>query len=346
MAIATDKKLDYLWKKVGYGVTATDSPHRKSASNESIPSPLLLRGDKIWVNSDQIPSVMPTTSSEFVQIHTDMLSTTIECTMDNTAEPLRTWKTSLTDWVPAEFGPTYQVKVYVDAPNAGDPQTTGTRLFPDGTSNDEWFFDYSSGILHFIGDSLPTPVINGKVIYIAGARYVGSTGLSNFTSSGGSVPVGVYPQSESFTADGFTNDYALAYSPVNSHAVDVYINDVLQRPNEVYTTVGSTLKFLMTPTIGMDIYVKYRTSFTTAIGIPDNSIESRHLKIVYTSDQYNGDGSQTTFDINPGHTVDSIFVIVDGVILPPTDYSVLGTVLTLNQALQSSSNLDIRYLPV
>lgn len=347
MTISSEKKLDYLWKKLGYGLTATDSPSRKSASNESIASPLLLRGDRIWVHAENIPSIIPTTSSEFVQIHNDTISTTVECSMDITSEPLRTWKTSLTDWIPTEFGPTYQVKVYVDIPGSGDPQTTGTRLFPDGTNNDEWFFDYSSGVLHFIGDSLPTPVTNDKVIYITGARYVGSTGLSNFSTSGGSVPVGTYPTSQNWTADGSTTEFTLSYTPPNPDAVDVYVNDVLQRSNEIYTiTQGNILKFLQTPPNGMDIFVKYRTTFTTAIAIPDNSIEPRHLKLVYTSDQYAGDGTQTTFDINPGHTVDSIFVIVDGIILEPTEYSIFGTVLTLNNSLSVSSRLDIRYLPV
>jgi hypothetical protein len=347
MAITETKKLDYLWKKLGYGITATDGPTRKSASNESIPSPLLLRGDKIWVYADQIPSVMPTSSSEYVQVHNDVLSNTVECVMDNTAEPLRTWKTSHTDWIPAEFGPTYQVKVYVDAPNAADPQATGTRLFPDGTGNDEWFFDYASGVLHFIGDSLPTPVTNGKTIYISGARYVGSTGLSNFSTSGGSVPVGQYPTSDNWTANGAATEYTLSYTPPNADAIDVYVNDVLQRPNEIYTiTQGNILKFLITPESGMDIYVKYRTSFTTAIAIPDNSIEPRHLKLVYTSDQYTGDGAQIVYDINPGHTVDSIFVIVNGSILPPTEYSVFGTMLTINTPPSVNDVIDIRYLPV
>lgn len=347
MAIQDIKKLDYLWKKLGYGVTATDSPEKKSASNESIPSPLLLRGDRIWVKSEEIPSVIPTTSSEYVQVHNDSISTTVECVEDVTSTPLRTWKTSLQDWIPAEFGPTYQVKVYIDNPGAGDPQSTGTRLYPDGTGNDEWFFDYASGILHFIGEALPTPVINGKKIYITGARYVGPTGLSNFTTSGGgSVSAGVYPESQPFTGDGVTVDFSLTHTPSSLYAIDVYVYDVLQRPNEVYTLMGNTLHFFTVPPVDADIYVAYRAPFSTSTNYPDQSIENRHLNLTYSSDQYNGDGTQVVYDINTGHTADSILVIVNGSILPPQRYTVNGTVLTLLDAPDQDQVVDIRYMPV
>ena len=46
MAIADAKKVDYLWKKIGYGATKTDTNANKAAPNEAIASPLLLRGDK------------------------------------------------------------------------------------------------------------------------------------------------------------------------------------------------------------------------------------------------------------------------------------------------------------
>ena len=42
MAIADAKKVDYLWKKIGYGATKTDTNANKAAPNEAIASPLLL----------------------------------------------------------------------------------------------------------------------------------------------------------------------------------------------------------------------------------------------------------------------------------------------------------------
>ena len=188
MALSTTEQLDYLWKKVGYAVTKTDTATNKSASNESIPSPLLLRADKLWAQSSEIPNARPDTTSSIVRIYKDGTGSwtpTSKCTEDTAASDNRTWKTNLTDWIPPEFGSTYLVSVYIDNDNATTPQTTGTRIFAAGTSstsNDEWFFDYQSGVLHFIGTNLPTAIatgVTGKSIYISGARYVGKFGISS-----------------------------------------------------------------------------------------------------------------------------------------------------------------------
>ena len=184
MAISDTQKVDYLFKKLGFGLTKTDVPANKQAFNESIPSPLLVRGDKVWKNSDQIPTVIPAVSNDIVRIYSDSANTsaTVECVEDITATDNRTWKTNLTDWVTTEFGSTYLVKVYVDAAGSLTPQTTGTQLLAAGsTNNDEWFFDYQSGVLHFIGDNLPASIatgVTGKSVFVSGARYVGEFGVT------------------------------------------------------------------------------------------------------------------------------------------------------------------------
>jgi hypothetical protein len=184
MAISDTQKVDYLFKKLGFGLTKTDVTAKKQAFNESIPSPLLLRGDKIWKNSDQIPAVIPDSSSGVVRIYSDTANTsaTVECVEDITATDNRTWKTNLTDWITTEFGSTYLVKVYVDATGSQTPQTTGTQLLAAGsTNNDEWFFDYQSGVLHFIGDNLPASIatgVTGKSVFVSGARYIGDFGVT------------------------------------------------------------------------------------------------------------------------------------------------------------------------
>ena len=60
--------------------------------------------------------------------------------------------------------------------------STGTQLFSTGSGNDdEWFFDYEAGVLHFIGANVPSSV-SGKVIFIEGARYIGSKGIASANS--------------------------------------------------------------------------------------------------------------------------------------------------------------------
>ena len=204
------QKLDYLWKKVGYGVTKTAEPTSKEAFNESIASPLLYRGDLIWAQSGDIPSTPPASTTSLVQVYKDGggggYTATVECTEDLTAPDNQTWKTNLTNWIPTQFGDNYLVQVYVANTGILNPQTAGTKLFAAGSGTDDtWFFDYQSGILNFNGANIPSQIaggIAGKSIYIVGYRYVGLLGISttsissgtsnvNVVSSGGNVTVGI-----------------------------------------------------------------------------------------------------------------------------------------------------------
>ena len=120
MAITDAKKVDYLWKKLGYGVTKTDTNAAKKAPNEAIASPLLINGANTWNQASSIPGTMPASSAGVVTVFPT--TSPDETVNDGTATANRTWKTELTDWIPPEFGSTYQVKVYIhtssDAGNA------------------------------------------------------------------------------------------------------------------------------------------------------------------------------------------------------------------------------------
>ena len=120
MAISTSQYIDLLYKKL-LGVDKTDLPTNKSAAGETIPSPLMLRGDIVWKQSDQIPSTAAAVTG-IVQANTGSLS--IQTTADNTTTAIGgvypTWKTGLTNWIPPEFDSvnlsnTYRVQVYYGA---------------------------------------------------------------------------------------------------------------------------------------------------------------------------------------------------------------------------------------
>ena len=188
MAITDAKKVDYLWKKIGYGATKTDTNANKAAPNEAIASPLLLRGDRTWNQASTIPATIPGSTTSIVRIYAT--SSPEETTADNTATANRTWKTGQTDWIPPEFGSTYGVKVYIHTSgDAGNAASSGTQVFAAGSgNNDEFFFDYQSGVLHFIGSNLPNGVnFSGKSVYVSGARYVGPIGLQNLTTTTGNT---------------------------------------------------------------------------------------------------------------------------------------------------------------
>ena len=124
----------------------------------------------------------------------------------------------------------------------------------------------------------------------------------------------------------------------------MYVNDVLQRPS-IYSVNGTTLTFNVLPDSGFDIYVKYRYPYATMSSPANASIENHHLNLVYTSSQYTGNNSTTDYLIQPGHTIHSVLVIVDGLILPPTEYSISGSTLTITTPPTAGAVVDFRYLP-
>ena len=190
MAISDSQKVDLLYKKL-FGVAKTDLPANKSPSNESIASPALLRGDNIWQEAANIPATAAAVTN-IVQAY--QTTGRIECTADTTSTPISSvypsWKTNLTDWIPPEFGPTYFVKVYAELTGNANP-TVGTPLSDSGIAGvGEWNFDYQSGVLNFIGGTIPAALTASKVIYVTGYQYIGLKGiasLGNISSNNASI---------------------------------------------------------------------------------------------------------------------------------------------------------------
>ena len=60
---------------------------------------------------------------------------------------------------------------------------------------------------------------------------------------------------------------------------------------------------------------------------------------------YTGDGSDTTFTVTSGSTIDNLLVFLNGVYQRPSDYSVSGTTCTLTTAPSAGDKIDIRELP-
>lgn len=182
MAISDSQKIDFLWKKVGFGKAKTDTNSQKKAPNEPNASSLIIKDSDIWNQSGSIPGTIPSANSSVANVYLDSVSGALETTEDATSTDNRTWKTGVTNWIPPQFGSTYQLKVYAAPTGTANVQSSGTQLFETGSGNsDEWYFDYQSGILNFIGDNLPSAIGTGtsNVIHVAGAVYVGNTGVTS-----------------------------------------------------------------------------------------------------------------------------------------------------------------------
>jgi hypothetical protein len=188
MAISDTQKVDYLWKKIGYAATKTDTTANKDATNEALPSPLQIRGDSLLVQSSSIPSSIPATTTSIVTVYRPDATLEMPQTAIGTNGPgqrgqlgsataYRTWQTGSQNWISPEFGATYSVRVFLDNAGRTTSNTTGTELFATA-SGEEWFFDYQSGVLNFSGTNLPSG-ISTKSVYISGARYTGEIGIAN-----------------------------------------------------------------------------------------------------------------------------------------------------------------------
>lgn len=330
MAISDTQKVDYLFKKVGFAVTKTDTNSNKSAANESIASPLLLRGDKVWQQSSDIPATKPGSSSGVVTVYTG--GTTVECTSDITASSNRTWKTGLTDWIPPEFGSTYLVNVYVHtSSDAGNAEDIANKLFITGSgNNDEWFFDYQSGVLHFIGDNLPDGVdFSGKSIYVAGARYTGDFGVGGNTVGNLTVV--------DTTINTVSSGDDIILEPDSTGTVVINTDTSLTIP------VGNTATRPGSPDTGA---LRFNSSSAT-VEVYDGSgwegVGGSSASI--TSQTINGDGSTTGFTLDNSSTTAGIIVSINGVLQKPTTaYSVSGTDLTFTEAPGSADVIEIRFI--
>ena len=333
------QKLDYLWKKLGYGVAKTSIPPpgsgSKEAFNESIASPLLYRGDLVMTDSGDIPGTPPAATTAIVEVYKDgvgSFSPTVQCTEDLTSPDNQTWKTNLANWIPTQFGDNYLVVVYVDTTGSTTPETTGTRLFQAGSgSDDTWFFDYQAGILNFNGATIPSVItggVTGKSVFIVGYRYVGTFGvggaavLGNLTVSNTTISTSLGNGNITLTSTG-TGLVTIA----GTAGIIVPAGNTAQRPGSAVT---STLR-VNTELAQLEYYSG--AAWVSAAGA------------AVTNQTLNGDGSNTVFTLDTSTTTAAALIMLNGVVqIPTTAYSVSTTTLTFTEAPASGDVIDVRFL--
>ena len=238
MAASTQQKVDFLLKKIGYTASKTGIAEdgsltgtKKSPSGEAIPSPLVVPTASVWADSSFIPTTPPAASTGWVEPYL-AASSGHRMTEDNTVSGSRTFIAHSTynnsstavlgDWIDTQFGDAYIVKVY-----KGDPNSGGVQLSAAGSgSNDTWFFDYSSGVLNFNGDQIPSGVTSSN-IYIVGYRYTGTKGLqqpgglttatsliiSGLSTFSGLVDINAGGQADTFKIEDLTDNRVVIVGP-------------------------------------------------------------------------------------------------------------------------------------
>lgn len=339
MAISQTQIVDYLNKKVGYGVAKTDTSTAKSPSNESNASPLLSPGSTIWQQDYSIPSVttLPSSNSSVVTVYRDSLSSTIRATNLAESTTNQTWATGLTNWVPTQFGAGYQVQLYAAPAGNSAPQTYGVSLPQAGSgNNDSWFFDYQAGIVNFADTNVPTAVTwngtTGNVVYVVGARYTGLLGLytqfntitsnignvqitgSNVNATYGNLTLNVGPES--------ANNLVILNT---TSAVNLPSGNTAMRPADAS---GGTMRY-NTDNNNLELYVT-NTGWVALI----NQI---------TTQTITPDGINSAFTLNAPSTTTGVIVSINGTLQQPsTAYNVSGSTITFAQVPLQTDIIEIR----
>ena len=182
MTISQTQLVDILFKKLN-GVSKTDTSTAKSYFNEANASPALSPGSTVWQQDYLIPVVttLPTSNSSVVSVYRQSTSSSIQAAALSESVAQESWTTGLTNWIPPQYGAGYQVQLYAGPAGSSTPQNFTNLPVAGSGNNDSWYFNYQAGIVNFADTNVPTAVSNvSNVVYVVGARYVGTTGVTNY----------------------------------------------------------------------------------------------------------------------------------------------------------------------
>ena len=189
-------------------------------------------------------------------------------------------------------------------------------------------------------------------------------------------------EKQSLTADGSTTTFTLNFTVGSSSSIMVSVAGVFQEPEVAYNLSdgGTKIVFTAAPESGDTVFVVFlgiAYDVGTLIGTgaitgqtAETSVADDDLVLIYdtsadalrkmtkanfvssslsyTTRNYTGDGSDTTFTVTNGATVDSVIVTENGVVQKPTtDYTISGTTLTFQGGAPADGvAIQIRELPV
>jgi hypothetical protein len=331
MAVSIAQYVDLLFKKL-QGVAKTANSTVKSASNESIASPAFIRGDIVWMESNQIPSTAQTVSG-ITQALTG--TNAVECTADTTVPPIGsirpTWLSNETYWVPQEFGSTWLPKVFVGPSGAANIEATGTQIFAAGISGTgEYYFDTQAGVLNFIGETIPSVLGVGNVVYISGYQYVGALGVQN---NPGNVNLGNLSVSNTTISANIANAN-ITLTPSGTGVV------VIDTTTGLVIPTGNTAQ---QPSPAATGTIRFNTD-STRIEVYDGA-EWDSVAAGVTNQLTTGDGSTLVFTLDRDSTTAATLIMFNGVVqIPTVAYTVAGNLVTFAEAPLSTDVIDIRFL--
>jgi hypothetical protein len=335
MAVSIAQYVDLLFKKL-QGVAKTANSTIKSASNESIASPAFLRGDIVWMQSDQIPA---TAQAVLGIANARINGNSVQCVADTTVPPVGgiypTWLSNVSYWIPQELGATWLPKVFVGPSAAANIQATGTQIFAAGIGGvGEYYFDTQAGVLNFIGETIPTVLTAGNVVYISGYEYVGDLGVQNIPDN---ANIGNLQISNTTITTTLANGN-ITLTATGSQFVQVTGTGSLIIP------AGNTAQRPDPQVTGM---IRINTQLNQIEGY-DGTDWVAGSGTVVTNQVLYGNGTATTFTLDRSTTTAAVLVILNGITqVPDQSYSMVPSPsanLVFTEAPETSDVIDIRFL--
>ena len=333
MAISIAQYVDLLFKKL-QGVAKTANSSVKSASNESIASPAFLRGDIVWVESNQIGN----TAQAIAGISTAYRNgNAVECVADTTVPPIGgirpTWLTNETYWIPQEFGATWLPKVFVGPSAAANIESTGTQIFSAGISGvGEYYFDTQAGVLNFIGETIPTVLTAGNVVYVAGYQY---SGLLGTTALPGNTTIGnLVIANTTITTNQVNGNITLEPTGNGLVTIDTTTGLVLPTGNTAQRPTSPAQGTIRFNNGSTDVEIWDGTQWA-GVGGGTTAITNQYIT---------GDGSNTVFTLDQTTSAAAIIVSTNGVVqFPDVAYTVTGNLITFAEAPNATDVIDVRF---
>jgi len=147
-----------------------------------------------------------------------------------------------------------------------------------------------------------------------------------------------------FTGDGTTTVFTLSRLCATASLLDVTIDGARQKPDAGYTVNGTTsLTFSEAPPAGAEIFVVHSATPAPLQPVRVGPQGPSGNGGIMAVKQYTGTGVQTAFDLEIDG-VDNVIIAIDGVLQPPSSYSLAGRIITFTQAPPNLAIVDVRAL--
>jgi hypothetical protein len=244
-----------------------------------------------------------------------------------------TWLTNETYWIPQEFGATWLPKVFVGPSAAANIEATGTQIFSAGIGGvGEYYFDTQAGVLNFIGETIPTVLTAGNVVYVAGYQY---SGLLGTTTLPGNTTIGnLVIANTTITTNQVTGNINLEPTGNGVAIIDTTTGLVLPTGNTTQRPASPDQGTIRFNTGSTDVEVWDGTQWT-GIGGASAAITNQYIT---------GDGSNTVFTLDQDTSAAAIIVSTNGVVqFPDVAYTVTGNLITFAEAPTATDVIDVRF---